>query len=87
MRLRRAAWRLFAPASVLYLRLSGRVGRKRHEWPCWMHPPNVPTAAAALKAQVAQIYPDVPSYVSDAGATLAVHVGPGTLGLAVVRAD
>jgi len=67
-------------------RIQQFVGTKRVQSVAVVHT-NAPEAAAQLQATVAEIYPATPMYVSDAGPILAVHVGPGTLGLAVLRDD
>ncbi len=46
---------------------------------------NAPEAAAALATIVREQFPNVPVYSSDAGPILAVHGGPGALGLAALR--
>ncbi|HEY1016562.1 MAG TPA: DegV family protein [Herpetosiphonaceae bacterium] len=46
---------------------------------------NDPAAAESFAAQVAGRFPGVPLAVSDAGPILAVHAGPGVLGLAAIR--
>lgn len=46
---------------------------------------NAPAAAESFAAQVAGRFPGVPFAVSDAGPILAVHAGPGVLGLAAIR--
>jgi DegV family protein with EDD domain len=126
---------LFAPPSVRYLRMSGRVGRvpalaaslmgiqpilglnpdgkmdvlarsrsaeaarttmiervaeflgaKR---PCGLAVIHTNAAADGreFQKQLERLYPGVPVYLSDAGPILAVHAGPGAVGLAVLREE
>ncbi|MBA3468165.1 MAG: DegV family protein [Herpetosiphonaceae bacterium] len=123
---------LFAPASVRYLRMSGRVGRvpalaasllgiqpvlglrdkgmaivdrarspqaaresmltqlreflgAQRAYSFGIGHTNAVEAAEALKLIIMRQFPDVPVYVSDSGPILAVHGGPGALGLAALR--
>lgn len=46
---------------------------------------NAPECAAQFQTEVAARFPGVPIIVADAGAMMAVHTGPGALGLAVIR--
>ncbi|HYF66051.1 MAG TPA: DegV family protein [Herpetosiphonaceae bacterium] len=46
---------------------------------------NAVEAGRALQNELERLYPGVPVYLNDAGPILAVHSGPGTVGLAVLR--
>jgi DegV family protein with EDD domain len=46
---------------------------------------HAPAAAQSFAERVRARFPDVPIYVSDIGAALAVHTGPGALGLMTYR--
>jgi DegV family protein with EDD domain len=46
-----------------------------------------PEEASALSAKVAKAFETTSVYVADLGPVLGVHVGPGTIGVAVVAVD
>ncbi len=48
---------------------------------------NAVDQAEALRQQVSALFPNAPVYVGDAGPILAVHVGPGALGLSLLREE
>ena len=75
-----------AARAMILERIQQFVGTQRVRGLAVVHA-NAPEAAEQMQATVAEIYPAAPIYVSDAGPILAVHVGPGTLGLAVLRDD
>ena len=62
-----------------------RVELDPHGTICALELGHAPAAAQSFVERVQARFPGVPVHVSDIGAVLAVHVGPGALGLMTYR--